>query len=712
MRNILKTGYSNAFQLARPVMISILFNIIMATVTGIFGLPIYFDTAGTICVSMLGGFFPGILTAVVTNIICSFFDGSAMYFTFINALAAMFTVWYARKYKFDNILSVFVFMLIIGIFSGVCSSFVQWGLFGGPVNSSMKDIMEAAESGKIRFLFFLLINIVLSIFDKSVCTAIALAVVRFIPAKDRIAIRNSMWKQRPLTAAEANSMSRRGEYAGNSLRTRIMLVLIGVSAALVLVMGWVMFGFYSENIKNEKTIAAANAAKFAAEITDGDKVADYLVQKQEDPQYQQTEQMLGKIVENTAELDELYVIMANERGITYVFDLSSDPNATIHAAGKFVPADEVSYSRALLEDSTPEPMLTENRGVRAMTAFCPVYDSTGKLVCYSGANVSFADVDHYMGKLLFRIILVIAGFLILIVSYAIWTTNKYIVFPINSMAACVDGLIRGGDEQENLDENVRRIEALEIHTDDEVEKLYQAICRMTANQAEQMRDIRYFTDSTAKMQDGLIITMANMVENRDSDTGAHIQKTADYVRIIVEGLKKKGYYADKIDTKYMSDVVRSAPLHDVGKINISDTILNKPGKLTDEEYEIMKTHTTAGKQIIENAINMVQGENYLKEARNMAAYHHERWDGKGYPEKLKGEVIPLSARIMAVADVFDALTSPRVYKPAFPLEKALNILREGSGTQFDPKCIEVFMESLPEVKKVFRKYNQDTLQDK
>ena len=120
----------------------------------------------------------------------------------------------------------------------------------------------------------------------------------------------------------------------------------------------------------------------------------------------------------------------------------------------------------------------------------------------------------------------------------------------------------------------------------------------------------------------------------------------------------------------------------------------------------MKTHTTAGKNILESAISTVEGDNYLKEARNMAGYHHERWDGKGYPEGLHGEVIPLSARVMAVADVFDALVSPRIYKPPFPLEKALQIIQEGSGTQFDPKVVEVFMEALPEVKNVMNKYRE------
>ncbi len=180
------------------------------------------------------------------------------------------------------------------------------------------------------------------------------------------------------------------------------------------------------------------------------------------------------------------------------------------------------------------------------------------------------------------------------------------------------------------------------------------------------------------------------------------------MKIIVEGLKKKGYYAEKITPKFMADVVRSAPLHDVGKICVPDHVLNKPGKLTEKEYEIIKTHTTEGRKIMEKAISTVQGENYLKEARNMAAYHHERWDGKGYPEGLHGEVIPLAARIMSVADVFDALTSKRVYKPAFPLEKALEMLQKGAGTQFDPKCVEVFMDALPEVKAVWKKYNQGT----
>ena len=156
------------------------------------------------------------------------------------------------------------------------------------------------------------------------------------------------------------------------------------------------------------------------------------------------------------------------------------------------------------------------------------------------------------------------------------------------------------------------------------------------------------------------------------------------MKIIVEGLKKKGYYAEKITPKFMADVVRSAPLHDVGKICVPDHVLNKPGKLTEKEYEIIKTHTTEGRKIMEKAISTVQGENYLKEARNMAAYHHERWDGKGYPEGLHGEVIPLAARIMSVADVFDALPPSESISLHFLWKKPWRCCRKGPEPNLIP----------------------------
>ena len=181
-----------------------------------------------------------------------------------------------------------------------------------------------------------------------------------------------------------------------------------------------------------------------------------------------------------------------------------------------------------------------------------------------------------------------------------------------------------------------------------------------------------------------------------------MRKPADYTRIILNQLKKDGAYPEQLTKAFIEDVVQSAPLHDVGKIRISDAILNKPGKLTPEEFEEIKTHTTAGRDILTSAIDTVAEESsgYLNEARNLAWCHHEKWDGTGYPRGLSGEDIPLSARIMAVADVFDALVSRRSYKEPFPFDTSLEIIREGSGTHFDPKVAEAFLRAEAEVRRV------------
>lgn len=201
----------------------------------------------------------------------------------------------------------------------------------------------------------------------------------------------------------------------------------------------------------------------------------------------------------------------------------------------------------------------------------------------------------------------------------------------------------------------------------------------------------FYHERVSRMQSGMITFMAEVVENRDDNTGGHIRRTAEYVERIANELKRQGMYSDILTDRYLSDMVVAAPLHDIGKIHIPDAVLNKPGKLTDEEFEIMKTHTTAGEELLAHAKEELGESGYLNTAVEMAAYHHEWWNGKGYPYGISGEEIPLCARIMAVADVFDALTSKRCYKNAMPLEKAYAIIREESGTHFDPAVVEAFL---------------------
>ena len=195
----------------------------------------------------------------------------------------------------------------------------------------------------------------------------------------------------------------------------------------------------------------------------------------------------------------------------------------------------------------------------------------------------------------------------------------------------------------------------------------------------------------SSMQEHIISGLANLIENRDFETGEHITRTKKYVKLLAEHARGDGVYQDNIDDHYISLLYILSPLHDIGKIKVSDTILKKPGKLTSEEFDLMKQHATYGGSVVRDLLMGVTDDEYIAFASDIATYHHERWDGTGYPRGLKGREIPLSARIMAIADVYDALISERCYKKAFSVEEAIRIIKEESGTHFDPKLVDVFL---------------------
>jgi len=217
----------------------------------------------------------------------------------------------------------------------------------------------------------------------------------------------------------------------------------------------------------------------------------------------------------------------------------------------------------------------------------------------------------------------------------------------------------------------------------------------------QRKELQYFNDNLQKMvdektrgileiQNALLKTMGELVEYRDDITGKHIERTQQGVKILLEELKRSGVYHDEIKGWDINLLLLSCQLHDVGKIAIGDRILKKPGKLTGEEFADMKFHTHVGRQIMEKVESMTNESEFLKYAKIFAASHHERWDGTGYPYGLKGSEIPLLGRIMAIADVYDALTSLRPYKKPFTHDQAVQTIIGASGTQFDPALVDVF----------------------
>lgn len=203
----------------------------------------------------------------------------------------------------------------------------------------------------------------------------------------------------------------------------------------------------------------------------------------------------------------------------------------------------------------------------------------------------------------------------------------------------------------------------------------------------------------------MVMGFATLVENKDGSTGGHIKRSTMYVRLLAEELRRRGYYKLILTKDYLKNLCMAAPMHDIGKISVPDVILQKPGRLSEEEFTVMKKHTENGGKIVQETFGNLGNEQYAKMAYQVARFHHEKWNGKGYPEGLSEKEIPLCARIMAVADVFDAVSEKRCYREAMPLEKCFEIIQEGRGKEFEPVLVDVFLDIRDRVEEIHRNFN-------
>ena len=313
-------------------------------------------------------------------------------------------------------------------------------------------------------------------------------------------------------------------------------------------------------------------------------------------------------------------------------------------------------------------------------------------------GLTMAEVNTYSISFVAKVMSLFLGFFVIVIVLCIWFAQYHLTYPIDAMTFAAAQFHYNTNKE--IDESVDYLKGLEVKTGDEIENLYNVLTKTISDTAFYIEDIKTKGEQIEKLQSGLIYILADMVESRDKCTGEHIKKTAGYVRLILDLLQENEVYPGQVNDEFIQSVINSAPLHDVGKIKVSDLILNKTSRLDDDEYTRMKQHTLFGKDVIERAKSLSPDSDYLDEALNLALYHHEKWDGTGYPSGLKGEEIPLSARIMAVSDVFDALLSTRSYKKPFTFEQAMDIIKEGSGTSFDPAIVKLFVDNPERVKAI------------
>ena len=674
------------------ILAAFLVNIIFSKIVLAFDLPVFLDCIGTILAAMLGGTFPAVIAGFCSNAFNGISDLTTLYYGIINILIGVAATIFQQKGFFRTVPKICIAIVVFALLGGALGSILTYFLYGYDFGEGISAPFSVAIYNNLGFSKFfsqLTADFIIDIFDKAIVVAAAILIYRKIPLfiKHRM---SHVFLYDP-NVHETNKLDGANIIKRSLLRKVVIIVIAAeiLLGAFASITGFVLY----RQVSIGKFIDIAHGLTEAASVAiDADRVDEFLEQGEKAEDYKAIESKLYKIRNGFPQALYLYVYRILPDGCHVVFDLDatdgeegSDPGSVVAFDPTFEP-----YLPQLLAGEPIDPIISDDQYGWLLTVYKPLKNSVGKTVAYVAADISMGEILIDQAKFFIKLLSMFFGLSIIIMSIVLEFMKRGIVHPVNRMAS---GAMHFAYNLEQDSANVQELESLGIESSDEIGHLYKALTKMCNDSIGFIRRLEKAAERIQHMQDEIIINFAEMVEARDMSTGNHIKKTAFYVEAIAQELYKEGKFKDILDEAYIAKLKRSAPLHDIGKIAVSDLILNKPGKLTDEEFAIMKSHTTEGWHILEkieeNASDSMD-DGYLKEATEMAHYHHEKWDGTGYPTGIKGAGIPLSARIMAVADVFDALVAERVYKKPFTYEKAMQIITEGAGKHFDPTVVEAF----------------------
>jgi len=683
------------------ILFGIVLNFICNRIAGALNLPFYLDCIGTIAAALIGGFVPGVMVGFFTNVVIHLFNkyilgdtgDVTLYYCVVSVLIGLLAAFFSQNKYFKKI-SIKTLIPVLGfvILGGGLGSVISWGLFG----NTLGDQLASSLANKIyvnvisdAFWAQLYAGLLVDIPDKLVSTILAIVIYKLYPRKikpsrDRI---------------DLAALAKRGISLSGKIIIAVSLIF-GIASAVVSI---VSMNQFRDTLVASEAEYATDTAKFAATLVDGNMIDKYIERKDNAEGYYRINRYFSLIWHSSDRIQYLYVYQIKEDGCHVVFDVDT-PDTPGSETGTIIPFDDGFGDKLddLLAGKEIEPIITNDTYGWLLSSYVPIKDNQGRTQAYCCVDVAMPNIVEVERTFAFKITTILMGFFIMILTLSVYFAKRFIVSPVNSLAKLAGDFAYTDNEARK--ETLDSIKELEIKTGDEIEQLYDAMAKTTRDTVDFINESQRKNEAISTFQSGMINVMADLVESRDQSTGDHIKNTSEYVAIICDELIKEGKFSDVLNEEFKNNIVASAPMHDIGKIKISDTILNKPGKFTDEEYEIMKTHAAEGAKIISTVKKSVESdalkEDYLGEAENMAHYHHEKWNGKGYPCGLKGEEIPLSARIMAVADVFDALVAARVYKPAMPFEKALSIIKESSGEHFDPVIVEAFVNAEDKIRAV------------
>lgn len=698
-KNILNRLMSNGMLL---IIAGISINIAGAQFAKLLNIPLFLDCIGTILAAVLGGYLPGIVVGFSSNMINALNDQANAYYTLVSVLIALISAWYARKDYFDKLYSTLLLTFPLSLAGGALGSILTYLIYGFGFGEGIslplaRNLYES--SGLSLFYAQLISDMIIDIADKAVTLIIVYIILKLFKKFYKGDLKIHSWHQKPLSVEDRKVIDDLN-HSNVSLRSKIIALISIAALFIAAVTTGISITLYHRSTVEEHTKLGVGTAKLVAGIIDGDDINRYLEQGEEAEGYLKVEEQLKKIRSTSDDIEYVYVYKILEDGCHVVFDLDTEDTPG-GEPGDLVEFDEAfdPYLEDLIAGKEISPIVSDETFGWLLTMYEPIIDSSGVTQAYACVDISMNQVRLNELSFLVKVLSMFLGFFAMIIAIGLWMAEYNIILPINTMSVAAGRFAynNGG----NIEENAEKFKDIEIATGDEIENLYNSFSMTIEETVEYIAKTQKQAVAINKMQNGLIMVLADMVESRDKCTGDHVRKTAAYCKIILEQLRKDGEFKDIINDEFIDDVVNSAPLHDIGKIKVSDVILNKPGKLTDDEFEEMKKHTLAGNEIIQQAMELVSTDSgYLKEAKNLATYHHEKFNGKGYPTGLSGDDIPLSARVMAVADVFDALVSKRSYKEPFSFEKAIEIIEEGSGNHFDPRIVKAFLEVKEEARQI------------
>jgi len=700
-----KEFFSRSRNILLLMLVGLLLNVIPAKLAIFFGIPLFLDCLGTVLTAMLGGYLPAVIVGFGVNAINGIAEPVAMYYGVLSVLIATLATFLFRRGFFHSIWKLLIVILLFALIGGGIGSIFTYALYGfnfgegisAPFSIAFYDVLHWN-----RFNAQLVADIVIDIFDKSVIVLLSALIYKFIPRNIKDELKDVQFFQHKNADKGFNSDKKSIRH---SLLNKVVIMVIIAEVLLGGLASMIGFFLYRDNCINNFVSIARGVTEAASIAIDAEKVDDYLARGYEVEGYQRTREVLSGIRESFSQTKYIYVYKILPDGCHVVFDLDTE-GVPANAPGEVFDVEPSfkEYLPKLLNGEEVEPIISDDHFGWLLTVYRPLKNAAGKTVAYVGADISMESIIRDEAMFFIKLLSLFFGLSLIIMMVIIEVMKHGFVVPVNKMshaAMKISGAtmrtamaFEMGKLDLSLIQNaVAYVKDLKINTSDEIGQLYDHFNSMTEDTQSFIEQVRDQVLRIQKMQNVMITEFAELVEARDKNTGDHIKKTAEYVEAIAKELRAEGKFKGVLNDGYISKLKQAAPLHDIGKIAVSDLILNKNGKLTDEEFAIMKSHTTEGGRILKKIVHDAGDTfdaGYLNVSIEMASFHHEKWDGSGYPEHLKGEEIPLSARIMAVADVFDALIAERVYKKGFPYEKAMAIITEGAGKHFDPVVVEAF----------------------